>query len=110
MYGKLTESGIEYAPLNKGNVLNFGTKANEEQLLELGYLPVVREPPPIVGENQILIPCNRLGDGVIIAGHELLDLPTNPLQRQIDDVRDTAEDTKDTLNAFLEGFGGVDGE
>ena len=76
-YAKLTDQGIEYAPLNnlKDNVLNFGTKANEAQLLALGYLPVVDGEIPEVGENQTLKPIFTQGEGVIIRSYEVVDLP-----------------------------------
>jgi len=81
MYGKLTESGIEYAPLNKGNVFNFGTKANEDQLLELGYLPVVDGDIPEVGENQTLKDVFTQEADRIVHGYEVVDLPPNPLTK-----------------------------
>jgi len=79
MYAKLTQNGIEYAPVNKGGVINFGTKANQPQLLELGYLPVVDGSAAQTGENQILRAVFTQETDRIVRSFEAVDPEPDPL-------------------------------
>ena len=71
MYAKLIDAhNLECAPINKGNVVNFGTKANEAELLAKGYLPVVDGEIPAPGEYQTLREVFAQENDKIIRGFE----------------------------------------
>ena len=60
-YGKLIENQLEYAPKNKGSILNY--YLNEEKLIEDGYKPVVFGDVP---QGQYTISYRESNDSIFV--------------------------------------------